>query len=424
MYNYKSTDEHKQSFILSYNSSNYFLRIAYIPALFGARLKEDESLFKICELVRTSLFIPFFDGVRPIFKAWTLLRKNNLLNTIHNQNIFDKISVSNNLSQEDLLLVLQKFDDMGYLMTEEGQGLYQNMIDNPKFISLFKELFEDGVSETVISHLLKEVLHHSKEKKLFYWVGKLHAMKLLSEEYLGKNIALILKNQDNSWLNHALNIFTERTFNKHERQNYFELVISSKNLIIDADLFIVLVKSGLFSGEQAIKNYSAAAIESSKPSRKYERPFYMKLCCLRNEKSLTQEKFNALFDERELAQISFEANQYFQRHQLPRKISSDENNTSQQENLDIKTEASNQWLDLIFNTLVMQEVQLAAIALGTVILVACSGASMVMLGGVLVTTGAAGLTMRFFSDKSKAESNEVQNEVQVDIHVNMSTDWS
>jgi len=62
-----------------------------------------------------------------------------------------------------------------------------------------------------------------------------------------------------------------------------------------------------------------------------------------------------------------------------------------------KKEFNDDWFQLMFDILAMKEVQLAAIALGTVILLSCSGVGMIALGGGLLAAGVIGLTISFFS---------------------------
>ena len=81
--------------------------------------------------------------------------------------------------------------------------------------------------------------------------------------------------------------------------------------------------------------------------------------------------------------------------------SSNEQDVSKKENLD--------WLR--FNIVAMKEVQLGAIALGIVILLASSGVGMMALGSGLVTAGAAGLAMNFFSScKARNATDLIEEE--------------
>jgi hypothetical protein len=66
-------------------------------------------------------------------------------------------------------------------------------------------------------------------------------------------------------------------------------------------------------------------------------------------------------------------------------------------------EKNNDWLKFMLSLPVMKEVQLAAIVLGAVILLASSGVGMMVLGGGLVTAGAVGLAMNFFPSSSEAK---------------------
>ena len=62
------------------------------------------------------------------------------------------------------------------------------------------------------------------------------------------------------------------------------------------------------------------------------------------------------------------------------------------------------------NILAMKEIQLAAIALGTVILLSCSDVGMVVLGDGLVAAGAVGLAMNFFSPNEARDDTGLNEE--------------
>ena len=66
---------------------------------------------------------------------------------------------------------------------------------------------------------------------------------------------------------------------------------------------------------------------------------------------------------------------------------------------------SNDWLKFIYSTLAMQEVQLAVIALGAIILLASSGTGTFLFGGALIIAGATGLAMNYFQPPHKEENN-------------------
>ena len=61
--------------------------------------------------------------------------------------------------------------------------------------------------------------------------------------------------------------------------------------------------------------------------------------------------------------------------------------------------------------LLMQKVQLASIALGSVILLFFSGAGMLALGGALIVAGVARLAMRYSSTNTESESSNA-----IDFH--------
>jgi len=90
-------------------------------------------------------------------------------------------------------------------------------------------------------------------------------------------------------------------------------------------------------------------------------------------------------------------NKYFDIPQAPKGVLliKDAEEASNERNIPKKDNSD--WFKFMVNILAMKEIQLAAIALGTVILLSCSDVGMVVLGDGLVTAGAAGLALNFFS---------------------------